>query len=59
MENESCRDLASYIRKNFVYLSYGEFDGMNTEPTLTQLMLLKSFVENAIWEKMKERDDNN
>lgn len=54
MENESCKDLASYIRKNFVYLSWGEFDGMNTEPSMEQLMTLKGFIENAIWEKMKE-----
>lgn len=54
MENESCKDLASYIRKNFVYLSWGEFDGMNTDPSMEQLMTLKGFIENAIWEKMKE-----
>lgn len=49
------KELTQYIRKNFVYVDWGDFAGMNEDPTMEQLMTLKNYVENAIWAMRKEK----
>lgn len=45
------KELAEYIKKHFILDGYSLM--LNKDPTMTQLMSLKGYIENAIWEKMK------
>jgi len=45
--------LLTAIRKNFVYLSYGEFEGMRN-PTVAELYMIRGLIDGAIEEKRKD-----
>lgn len=51
-------DLLDFMREKFVDISWGEFQGMNTDVTISELYQLKGLVEMAIREKeLKENHD--
>lgn len=48
------RQLAQFLYERFVYTCFGDFDGMNENPSLVDLLTLQSLVTLAIAEKQKE-----
>lgn len=52
-------NLINYMRKTFVHVDWGNFEGMKENATMSELMTLKGFLENAIYEKMRENKNAN
>ena len=43
------KELCSLAKKTFVYLSYGEFDGLRV-PSAAELMVLRGYIDGALME---------
>lgn len=50
------KELCVTAKKMFIYLSYGEFDGLRV-PAVAELYLLKGMIDGAIFEMTKGRSN--
>ena len=50
------KELCSLAKKTFVYLSYGEFNGLRV-PSAAELMVLRGYIDGALMELRSQHDN--